>query len=183
MNFNIVLAQQLLDSDSKFPVSFDLAWQWIGFSRKDSAKRALLNSGFIENEDLHITVEPTTIGISGGDANEVIFLTIDCFKMWGMMAKTSQGRQIRGYFIECEKIAKQAIAQQTQAATPELPIIMPTQKELDYMRSRAWEKAEMMEQPVSPEAIKRKTGFGRAAEAIRQFREQNEKRAIEGGDD
>ena len=30
--------------------------------------------------------------------------------MWAMMAKTSKGQQVRKYFIECERIAKQAIA-------------------------------------------------------------------------
>lgn len=113
MNFSIKLAQQLIESNDRFPVSFDLAWEWIGYSRKDSAKRALLEAGFIENEDLHINVEPTTTGISGirgGDVNENISLTIECFKMWAMMSKTSQGRQVREYFIECERIAKQSIA-------------------------------------------------------------------------
>lgn len=28
--FSIELAQQLLDSDDKFPVEFDKAWQWLG---------------------------------------------------------------------------------------------------------------------------------------------------------
>lgn len=81
-NFSLELAQQLINSDSKFPVSFDLAWQWIGYSRKDAAKRALLDAGFIENEDLHINVEPTTTGIAA-KLNENIFLTVECFKMWG----------------------------------------------------------------------------------------------------
>ena len=182
MNFNIELAQQLLDSPEKFPVSFNSAWVWLGYKRKDNAKKSLLNSGFIENEDyLRFSAEPTTTGI-GGDTVENTFLTIDCFKMWGMAAGTVKGKEVRKYFLECEKIAKLLIAQRTQTATPELPVVMPTQKELDYMRSRAWEKAEMMGHPVSSEVVKRKTGFARAAETIRQFREQAEKRAIESGD-
>lgn len=81
MNFNIELAQQLIDSESRFPVSFNLAWQWIGYTRKDNAKRALLEAGFIENQDLLITEEPTTTGIQA-NLNENIFLTVECFKMW-----------------------------------------------------------------------------------------------------
>ena len=127
MDSNIELAQQLLDSENKFSVSFDLAWQWIGYSRKDSAKKSFLNSGFIQGEDLRIAVEPTTTGISGGDVNESIFSTIECFKMWGMMAKTSQGRQIRSYFLECEQVAKQAITQQFISTVAEPLVIMPTE--------------------------------------------------------
>lgn len=36
-----------------------------------------------------------------------ILLTIDCLKYWGMMCGTEKGKQIRKYFLECEKIAKQ----------------------------------------------------------------------------
>ena len=129
MNFSIELAQQLIDSESRLPVSFDLAWQWIGYSRKDNAKQALLNAGFIENEDLLINQEPTTIGIQA-NLNENIFLTVECFKMWAMMAKTAQGKQVRPYFIECERLAKQAIASKTEQSKPEL-----TPAKLDLLRS------------------------------------------------
>ena len=32
----------LIQSDEKFPVDFEDAWQWIGYGRKDSAKIALV---------------------------------------------------------------------------------------------------------------------------------------------
>jgi hypothetical protein len=38
---------------------------------------------------------------------EIIQLSIEAFKMWAMMAGTPQGKQVRLYFLECEKIAKQ----------------------------------------------------------------------------
>jgi hypothetical protein len=38
---------------------------------------------------------------------EVIRLTVETFKMWGMMSRTEQGKLIREYFLECEKVAKQ----------------------------------------------------------------------------
>lgn len=109
MNFSIKLAQQLIESNNRFPVNFDLAWEWIGYSTKGHAKKSLLDAGFIENEDLTIERKLTTIGIRA-NLNENISLTVECFKMWAMMAKTSQGREVRKYFIECERIAKQAIA-------------------------------------------------------------------------
>ena len=115
MNFSIELAQDFIQSGDRFPVDLAEAWEWLGYSRKDSAKRALLNAGFIEDQDFHISVEATTTGISA-IVNEKVLLTIECFKMWAMMAGTEQGRQVRLYFLECEKIAR-AIA----PVTPALP--------------------------------------------------------------
>ena len=97
-------AMQLFEAQTSdpFPVDFDIAWQWLGYSRKDHAKTALLSSGFVEGFDFsRISGEST-----GGRPSEDIRLTIDCFKQWGMMAGTEQGRQIRRYFLECERIAK-----------------------------------------------------------------------------
>ena len=110
MTFSIELAQQLVNSTSDLPVDFNLAWEWVGYSKKGNAKQSLLNTGFIENVDFLIEKKPTTTafsGIRGGDVNENIYLTIECFKMWAMMAKTEQGKQVRLYFLECEKVAKQ----------------------------------------------------------------------------
>lgn len=97
-------AMQLFEAQTSdpFPVDFDRAWQWLGYSRKDHAKTALLSSGFVEGFDFsRISGEST-----GGRPSEDIRLTIDCFKQWGMMAGTEQGKQIRRYFLECERIAK-----------------------------------------------------------------------------
>ena len=114
MTFSIELAQDLLNSEETFPISFSTSWQWLGYTRKDNAKRALLNSGFIENEDFLITEEATTTGISA-NLNENIYLTVECLKMWAMMSGTQQGKQVRLYFLECEKLAKQ----KTFNATPQ----------------------------------------------------------------
>jgi len=80
----LLIRRQLIQSSDLFPVSLEEAWEWLGYSRKDSAKRALLNAGFIEDQDFHISVEPTTTGISA-IVNEKVLLTIECFKMWAMM--------------------------------------------------------------------------------------------------
>ena len=44
----------LLEAESQFPVDFDLAWQWIGYSRKDNAKSALENAGFLAGTDFQV---------------------------------------------------------------------------------------------------------------------------------
>ena len=105
--FDKVIAQQLLDSSEAFPVDFDVAWEWLGYVRKDSAKRNFLSYEFvkaIDYEVYHISEESS----NGGRPTEKIILTVDCFKMWAMMSKTEQGKLVRIYFLECEKVAKQA---------------------------------------------------------------------------
>ena len=119
-NFDLSLAQSLYNSNDQFPIDFDDAWVWLEYSRKDSAKRSFEKCGFIENVDfvrLHITVESDNHGnlspqeLAVLQKLERIKLSIDCFKMWSMMTNTSKGNEVRLYFLECEKIAKDKMAQ------------------------------------------------------------------------
>jgi phage anti-repressor protein len=102
--FNQELAQQLVNSAEQFPVNFDLAWQWIEYSKKSNAKRFLIEN-FEEEIDFLINEQPTTIGIQAHPEQRIL-LTIDCLKSWGMMAGTAKGKEIRKYFLNCERIAK-----------------------------------------------------------------------------
>jgi phage anti-repressor protein len=116
-SFDTAIASALLGSNQEFPVDFEKAWKWLGFSRKDNAKVSLLECGFVEGIDFLINQEleaPTITGWVNPKPNEKIWLTVDCFKTWGMMARTEQGKQIRTYFLQCEKIAKQEAARQLE---------------------------------------------------------------------
>jgi len=64
------------------------------------------------------------------------------------------------------------IAQAPQPA-PEPEILLPTEQELAYMRSRAWEKSEMMGLPVSTEKVKQRTGYRRAIDIVRSLAQQS----------
>ena len=112
MNFSINLAKALIESTEEFPVDFDDAWQWIGYTRKDSAKEKLTRNF---EKDLDYSAIWRSVAHSKGSTasrSEKIFLTVDAFKSFCMMAGTEKGKEIRKYFLECEKIAKQAIVQQ-----------------------------------------------------------------------
>ena len=98
----------LLEAESQFPVDFDLAWQWIGYSRKDNAKSALENAGFLAGTDFQVFLNIQE-NSSGGRPIEKIWLTVDCFKSFAMMAGTEQGRSVRLYFLECEKELKRRV--------------------------------------------------------------------------
>jgi anti-repressor protein len=108
LNFNVSTASLLLESSEQFPVDFDRAWQWLGFTRKGNAKTSLLNSGFIEGIDYKISIlnNKKLEEWTNPKPEQVIHLTVEAFKMWAMMAGTEQGKQVRLYFLECEKVAK-----------------------------------------------------------------------------
>jgi hypothetical protein len=91
-----------------YPVEFDLAWKIAGYSRRDSAKRTLVDKGyFTEGDDfffekgaiLHNSVESATVGRS----SDLIMLSCDAFKEFCMVSKTATGKATRKYFIESEK--------------------------------------------------------------------------------
>jgi phage anti-repressor protein len=102
--FSQELAQQLADSTEQFPVDFDLAWGWMGYTRRDNAARKLKH--FKESNHFLKVEEVVERGQGGGSARYRYWLTIDCFKSLAMMAQTEQGDQVREYFLECERIAK-----------------------------------------------------------------------------
>lgn len=98
----------LLQSTEEFTIDFDDAWQWIGWSKKQKAREVLINN-FEEGVDF---LPKGVKSPSGGRPSEWILLTIDCFKSLAMMAGTSKGREVRRYFIDCEKRLKQLFEEQ-----------------------------------------------------------------------
>ena len=116
-DFDQNIALTLLKLDSEFPVNFDLAWQWLEFTTKGNGKSSLIECGFEEGEDFRIIMENHNNSnihsktSSRGRKIEKIWLTIDCFKSWAMMCRNNKGKQIRKYFLQCERNLKQAIEQ------------------------------------------------------------------------
>jgi hypothetical protein len=100
-DFNKELALSLVNSEDNFPIDFEEAWQWLGFSTKASAKRKL--NHFNEGIDFSTSWLKTP---DGGRPSEFIRLTVDCFKSLAMMAGTEKGRETRQYFLRCEKELK-----------------------------------------------------------------------------
>ena len=106
LTFDVALALYQSQETEQFPINFDDAWQWLEYSRKDHAK-GFLTANFAETLDF--TVLPPSPGKLGRPSEE-IRLTVTCLKEWGMMAGTAKGKEIRRYFIECERIVKERIA-------------------------------------------------------------------------
>lgn len=97
------IVEEMLHSSDPFPVPFGQAFKWLGFSRKDPAKRSLVEN-FVAGFDYLVEVAPV---VGRGRPSEIIRLTVDCFKALGMMAGTAKGREVRHYFIECERKLKE----------------------------------------------------------------------------
>lgn len=106
-NFDFQLAQSLYNTNDQFPIDFDDAWQWLDYSKKQNAKETLLNNFEEDLDFLRKGVKSAT----GGRPSEWLVMTIDCFKSMAMMAGTPKGKEVRKYFLECEKIAKDKLAQ------------------------------------------------------------------------
>lgn len=112
--FNQNIALKLFNApDTDYPVDFDLAQAWLGHSRKDNAKDSFLRLNFVEGLDYCVSDEK--ISERPGRPAYSMFLSVECFKTWAMMARTPQGNTIRRYFLQCEKIAKKQT--ETQLAT------------------------------------------------------------------
>lgn len=140
-NFDAILA-----SGEQFPVDFDRAWDWIGYTRKDVAKDALLRNFAISTD---FTSSPEETGKPlGGRPAEKIFMTVDCFKSFCMMAGTEKGKQVRIYFLQCEAKLKEL----RDRIVP-MPVRLPSKKELAKWVIELSEKIEVMEPIVEAHEI------------------------------
>ena len=102
IDFSKELALSLLGSGKEYPVDFEDAWQWLGYSSKQAAKKKLTRN--FEQEEDYLSEWMKTP--DGGRPSESIYLTVDCFKALGMMSGTEQGKKTRQYFLRCEKELK-----------------------------------------------------------------------------
>ncbi len=94
--------KSLVQSEAEFPVDFDDAVVWIGWTSKQQGKQVLLNN-FEEEQDF---LRNGFKSPNGGRPSERINLTIDCFKQLSMLAGTDRGKEVRKYFLQCEKELK-----------------------------------------------------------------------------
>jgi phage anti-repressor protein len=107
-------------NSNPFPVDFDEAWQWVGFTTKGNAFR-LLKRKFKQNIDYQVFIFKDK-NPQGGRPKEGVCLSIDCFKMFCMLAETELGDNVRLYFLDCEKKLKEVkdLAQQATSDASEL---------------------------------------------------------------
>lgn len=86
-------------------------YEWLGYTRYDSAVDAFNNCGFSEGLEYEIQFRSLP-GNSGGRQRKDYRLTADCFKAFAMQARTERGKQVRLYYIECERQLKSIVQEQ-----------------------------------------------------------------------
>lgn len=108
MNFNCQYELQelleLVSSPDPFPVDFELAWRWSGFTSKYAAKKIILNS-FVKEVDF-VELKPqvfSPINRARG-YTKLIKISIDCWKGLAIVANNSSGQRLRQDLIKCEKL-------------------------------------------------------------------------------
>ena len=110
------LYQHAADSEQEFCIDLEgeapdperrPVWKWMGYSTKSNAKASL--SKLVAEVDFSCSLMKST----GGRPSELILFSREGFKQWGMLAGTERGRQIRLYFIECEKRLQLGMSQPT----------------------------------------------------------------------
>ncbi|MBE9212320.1 hypothetical protein IQ247_06295 [Plectonema cf. radiosum LEGE 06105] len=112
----------LYNSDEQFPIDFDEAWVWLGYATKQKAKQKLVRN-FESGLDYTLNQMVKRVeGNRGGGSTiyEEIKLTVECLKSFGMMADTEQGKLIRRYFLECEKIVRAKVITKIAPSIPAL---------------------------------------------------------------
>jgi len=131
----LAIFQNVLQTNDAFPIKFEEAWQWIGYSRKDVAKR-VLEVNFTQEVDystLRRKVERQWV--------EDISLSNDCFKSLCMLASTETGKRVRQYFLECEKQLQQV----QKALTPGELVLQNAQAFVAMERRQAAQESRILQ--------------------------------------
>ena len=128
--------QELVNSSNLFPVDFDNAWDWLGYSTKANALRKL-KKYFSAGQDFNLINIDEVQDEGGRRVSRKIdkyFLSVECFKELGMLAQTEQGKLVRKYYLECERIVKEIVPAQKdhiRALELEIELRKTEQKLLD----------------------------------------------------
>ena len=101
-----------LNKDNEFIINIEFAFKWIGFTRKDNAKRLLkkhfeLNINYTIIDELSCFLPKEEIDdqkYKEGKLNEIILMTPTTFKELALLANTKKGKQVRMYYIKMESI-------------------------------------------------------------------------------
>lgn len=143
----------LVQSEDQFPVDFDQAWQWIGYAKKQNAKDKLAKN-FNKGVDwvfTHMRVNSAEQGVQGGRPVEQIWLSVDCFKCLAMMAGTAKGKEVRQYFLDCERRLKELARQPKTQPQPTKSL----ERQL-YEFFEEWKAAQLFYRgPLKPNGKKR----------------------------
>lgn len=117
------------NSKSDFVIDLDDIWKWLGFSRKDPAKRAV-QKFFTKDTDYKIALHPNVERKNEGGFNrETVLLNIETFKTLCMLASTSKGKEVRNYFLKLEDIMHDLLKEESEELRKRLTLQTNKSKE------------------------------------------------------
>jgi len=93
-------------------IDFDNVWKWLGFTRKDSAKK-LLEKFFTLEIDYKIVFRQPAENLLGGRPKENIMLNINTFKKFCLKAGTKKADEVHDYYIKLEELLQETIDEET----------------------------------------------------------------------
>lgn len=96
-----------------FTIDLDNVWKWLGFTRKDPAKR-LLEKHFVENIDYKILLLQHVEHVHGGCNKETITMSILTFKKLCLKAATKKSDEIHDYYIKLEELLHDTMNEESQ---------------------------------------------------------------------
>ena len=89
------------DKKNDFVIDFDNVWKWLGFTRKDSAKK-LLEKFFTIEIDYKTVFRQQAENLTGGRPKENIMLNVNTFKKFCLKADTKKADEFHDYYIKLE---------------------------------------------------------------------------------
>jgi len=96
----------------EFIIDLDNIWEWLGFTRKDNAKR-LLEKQFKSEVDFKIVSLRTEENLTGGRPSEKIVMNINTFKKLCLKASTAKANEIHEYYIKLEETLHEIINEES----------------------------------------------------------------------
>lgn len=104
-----------------FVVDLDDIWNWLGFTRKDSAKKCL-EKYFKPEIDFKLVFRQLAENLTGGRPSEKIMLNIKTFKKMCLKANTSKANEIHEYYIKLEETLHEIIDEESNELRLQLEI-------------------------------------------------------------
>ena len=120
------------DKKKDFVVDFDNVWKWLGFSRKDNAKR-LLEKFFTVDTDYQASAEISAADLNdeevflrseenplGGRPKETIMLTVNTFKKFCLKAGTKKADEVHDYYLKLEELLQETVNEESNELRKQL---------------------------------------------------------------
>lgn len=103
-----------------------------------------------------------------------------------IVSQAKSGEEQPSEPLQEEQPAKRTVEEHYTRLSPptpstSLPVTMPTPEEMEYLKSRPWEKAELEGKPVDWADVAKNSGYDRAMGVVRDWNKQKRKRRIKRG--